>query len=155
MADHQTIDYITSVIRDVLASGGITVTVSYEDSLADGLLFNIASTDAKMLIGHQGATLYALEHIVHAIVARQLSKTGTRIFFSIDVDEYKKKRQYHLKQLAKDAIEDIKRTNNAVSLPAMSSSERRYVHMYVTEQYPHVKTESIGIDPHRHIKLSL
>lgn len=167
MADPQIIEYIQNVIRDVLQHGGIEARVEYEDSLSGGLVFNILSRDAKMLIGHQGATLYALEHIIHAMVARQLNsqrsliettKEGTtdnRIFFSIDVDGYKSKRQYHIKQMIKEEVAEMKRSGNTVALPAMPKYERKFVHMYIQEQFPHVLTESMGVEPNRYIKLSL
>jgi predicted RNA-binding protein Jag len=169
MADHQTIEFIQETIRNVLDKAGIEAKVEYEDSLANGLVFNILTRDAKMLIGHQGATLYALEHIIHAMVARHLNsnrsaKNSTdsesevpdnRVYFSVDVDEYKRKRQYHIKQMIKDEIAEMKRSGNTVALPAMPKFERKFVHLYIQEQFPHVVTESLGTEPNRYIKLSL
>jgi spoIIIJ-associated protein len=163
MADHQTIEFIQNTIKEVLERAGIESRVEYEDSLAGGLVFNILSRDAKLLIGHQGATLYALEHIIHAIVARHNSKRPNgeatspeeRIYFSIDVDEYKRKRQYHIKQMIKEEVAEMKRNGNTVALPAMPKYERKFVHMYIQEQFPHVVTESLGVEPNRYIKMSL
>lgn len=167
MADHQAIEYIQNTIREVLERAGVEARVEYEDSLADGLVFNILSRDAKLLIGHQGANLYALEYLVHAIVARHLnsirspiesaesSAKDNRVFFSIDVDEYKRKRQYHIKQMIKDEVAEMRRSGNTVSLPPMPKYERRFVHVYIQEQFPHVITESLGVEPNRYIKLSL
>ena len=170
MADHQTIESIQNTIREVLQRAGVEAQVEYEDSLVGGLVFNIRSRDAKMLIGHQGVTLYALEHIIHAMVARHLSSQrvtedaphdsredlpGNRVFFSVDVDEYKRKRQYHIKQMIKEEVAEMKRSGNTVSLPAMPKYERKFVHMYIQEQFPQVTTESLGVDPNRYIKMSL
>lgn len=162
MADPQIIEYIQNTIRDVLQRAGIEARVEYEDSLSGGLVFNILSRDAKMLIGHQGATLYALEHIIHAMVARHLNSqrpeegaADNRVFFSVDVDEYKRKRQYHIKQMIKTEVDEMKRSGNTVALPAMPKYERKFVHMYIQEQFPHVTTESLGVEPTRYIKMSL
>jgi spoIIIJ-associated protein len=169
MADHQTIEYIQDTIREVLKHAGIEAQVEYEDSLANGLVFNILSRDAKMLIGHQGTTLYALEHIIHAMVARHLNsqrpveanesrevdQPDNRIFFSVDVDEYKRKRQYHIKQMVKEEVAEMKRNGNTVALPAMPKYERKFVHMYIQEQFPQVTTESLGVEPNRYIKMSI
>lgn len=174
MADHQTIEYIQNTIREVLERAGITARIEYEDSLAGGLMFNILSRDAKMLIGHQGITLYALEHIIHAIVAKHLSTlknssdvdesvvdggaaraTDDRVFFSVDVDDYKRKRQYHLKQMIKDEVTEMRRSGNAVDLPPMPKYERKFVHMYIQEQFPHITTESAGNEPNRYIRMTL
>lgn len=161
MADHQIIEYIQNTIREVLQRAGIEAQIEYEHSLADGLVFNIRSRDAKMLIGHQGNTLYSLEHIIHAMVARQLnskreqSEEDSRVYFSVDVDDYKKKRQYHIKQMIKTEVDEMKRSGNTVSLPAMPKYERKFVHMYIQDQFPQVTTESLGVEPTRYIKMSI
>lgn len=170
MADHQTIEYIQTTIREVLERADIEARIEYEDSLASGLVFNILSRDAKMLIGHQGTTLYALEHIIHAMVARHLNSqrasegasdnsaenpADNRVLFSVDVDEYKRKRQYHIKQMIKEEVAEMKRSGNTVALPSMPKYERKFVHMYIQEQFPHVTTESLGVEPNRYIKMTL
>lgn len=162
MADYQTIEYIQKTIQELLDKMTVSARIEYEDSLASGLVFNVRSRDAKMLIGRQGATLYAFEHIVHAMVSRHLasqrpegSTEDTRVFFSIDVDDYKRNRQYQLKQLVKDSVADMKRTGEDISLPDMPKVERRFVHVYIQEQFPHISTTSEGEEPRRYIKMSL
>jgi spoIIIJ-associated protein len=157
MADYQTIEQIQATIREVLERAGIQARVEYEDSLVSGLVFNIFTRDAKLLIGHQGGTLHSLEHIIHAIIAKQQSSLPLeqRVFFSIDVDDYKRNRQYHLKQMIKELVSDMKRSGKPTTLPPMPKYERKFAHMYIQEQFPHVTTESIGVDPNRYIKLSL
>ncbi len=164
MADYETIEYIQSVIKEVLERAGVQARINYEDSLVSGLVFNIQTRDAKLLIGHQGSTLYSLEHIIHAMVSRHLAKQAAesgadnrdnRVFFSIDVDDYKRNRQYQLKQLVKDEISEMKRRGKSISLPPMPKYERKFVHMYIQEQFPHIVTESMGVEPNRYIKMSL
>jgi predicted RNA-binding protein Jag len=166
MADYETIEYIQSVINEVLTRAGVQARIEYEDSLVNGLVFNIRSRDAKLLIGHQGTTLYALEHIIHSIVSRHLAhaasttpsenpSTDNRVFFSIDIDDYKRNRQYQIKQLIKDEVSNMKRSGKTSSLPAMSKYERKFAHMYIQEQFPHVTTESAGVEPNRYIKMMI
>ncbi len=170
MAEYETIDYIKSVIEGVLNKIGVQARVEYEDSLASGLVFNIFSRDAKLLIGRQGETLYALEHIIHSMVSRSLAHKEEsenpsqkdegeaqhkRIYFSLDVDDYKRNRQYQIKQLIKDSVSEMKRSGKSVDLPFMSKQERKFAHMYVQEQFPHVTTISGGREPQRFITLSL
>ena len=165
MADYQTIEYIQKTIQEFLQKMDIQARVEYEDSLASGLVFNIRSRDAKLLIGRQGATLYSLEHLIHAIVSRHLAaeqgdnaadnRADNRVFFSVDVDDYKRNRQYQLKQLVKDSVSDMKRSGQPVSLPDMPKAERKFVHMYIQEQFPHITTVSEGEEPRRYIKMTL
>ena len=159
MADYETIEFIQATITNLLDRMGINARIEYEDSLLSGLIFNIRSRDAKLLIGNKGNTLYSLEHIIHSIVSRQLSQKhpdqDNRILFSIDVDDYKRNRQYQIKQLVKDEISNMKRSGQPANLPAMPKYERKFVHMYIQELYPHVSTESIGAEPNRYIRLSI
>lgn len=158
MAEYQTIENIQATIREILEHADIQGRVEYEDSLSSGLVFNIFTRDAKMLIGRQGTTLHALEHLIHAVVAKRLSRenpTEERVFFSVDVDDYKRNRQYQLKQMIKDLVSEMKLSGKSTTLPPMSNYERKFVHMYVQEQFPHVTTSSMGTDPNRYIQLSL
>ena len=162
MADYQTIEYIQKTIQDVLEKMGVQARIEYEDSLASGLVFNIRTRDAKMLIGRQGSTLYSLEHIIHSMVSRYLSHNkpadsteDNRVYFSIDIDDYKRNRQYQIKQIVKDGVEEMKRSGNPINLPEMPKFERKFVHMYIQEQFPHVTTTSEGDEPRRYIKLSI
>lgn len=158
MADYETIKSIQDTIQEILEHATIQARVEYEDSLSSGLVFNIFTRDAKMLIGRQGVTLHALEHLIHAVVAKRLAKDspGTeRVFFSVDVDDYKSNRQYQMKQMIKELISEIKRSGKPAKLPPMMNYERKFVHMYISEQFPHVTTESLGADPNRYIQLSI
>jgi spoIIIJ-associated protein len=155
MTDYDKIEFISKTITELLSTGGIPARVDYEDSLTRGLVFNISSRDSSILIGHQGANLYALEVIVHAIVAKHFSGSENPVWFSVDINEYKKKREWHLKQLAKEAVDHLKKTGKPLTLSPMPKYERKFIHTYIQEQFPHVTTESVGVDPQRKIKLSI
>ena len=155
MTDYDKIEFISRMITDLLAAGGISARVDYEDSLSKGLVFNISTRDAKILIGHQGSTLHSLEHLIHSIIAKHFAGQENPPYFSIDVDEYKRKREWYLKQTAKEAIEQLKRTGRPLTLTPMPNYERKFIHTYIQEQFPHVTSESIGEEPYRKVKLSL
>lgn len=154
-ADYETIEYIKKVISDLLASGGFNVRVEYEQSLVNGLTFHINSNESKLLIGRQGATLQALEHLIFAIVNRHFKDSENPTRFSIDVDEYRSHRQWQLKQTVKEAVSKLKYSQEPVVLPPMPRHERKFVHTYIQEQFPHLTTESIGEEPNRSIKMKL
>lgn len=155
MTDYDKIEFISKTITELLTTGGISARVNYEDSLSKGLVFNISSRDSNLLIGQQGANLYALEIIIHAIVAKHFSGDEAEpIRFSLDVNDYKRKREGYLKLLAKEAVEKLKHTGKPLTLVPMPKYERKFIHTYIQEQFPHVTTESIGNDPYRKIKLS-
>ncbi|QQS22912.1 KH domain-containing protein [bacterium] len=153
--DYETIEYIKKTITDLLQSGGFNVRVEYEQSLVSGLIFHIKSNQSKLLIGRQGMTLQALEHLVFAIVNRHQKDSSEPVRFSLDVDEYRSHRQWQLKQTVKDAVSKLKYSKEPVILPPMPRHERKFVHNYIQEQYPHLSTESIGEEPKRSIKMNI
>lgn len=153
--DYETIEYIKKVITDMLASGGFNVRVEYEQNLVSGLTFHIKSNQSKLLIGRQGMTLQALEHLVFAIVNRHQKDASEPVRFSIDVDEYRSHRRWQLKQTVKEAVSKLKYSQEPIILPPMPRHERKFVHNYIQEQFPHLNTESFGEEPKRSIKMNI
>lgn len=153
--DYETIEHIKKVITDLLQAGGFNIKVEYEQSLAGGLIFHIKSNQSKLLIGRQGMTLQAIEHLVFAIINRYQKDSAQPIRFSIDVDEYRSHRQWQLKQVVKEAVSKLKYSKEPIVLAPMPRHERKFVHNYIQEQYPHLSTESIGQEPQRSIKLNI
>jgi spoIIIJ-associated protein len=159
MTDYDKIEQIKKTIEGVLTALGVEAHVEYEDSITKGLVFNITSQyDSYLLIGRQGATLHSLETLVHALVAKNSTRQSPEqepVFYSIDVDDYKLKREWFLKESAKGAVDQIKKTGRNVALEPMPNYERKFVHAYLQEHFPEVYTESIGEEPYRKIIIKL
>src|SRR5258708_5055817 len=115
MTDYDKIEIVKNIILELLAQCGIKANVEFEESITKGLIFNIDSPDSFLLIGRQGATLHSLQILVQALVAKRL-KSQEPFWFTIDVDDYKRKREWFLKETAKGAVEQLKRTGRSVAL---------------------------------------
>ena len=145
---------VKKIIEDILLQMSISATVTFEESVSKGLVFNIQSQDSQLLIGRQGANLHALQSLVRQIAVKQL-QSPEPIYFSVDVDDYKSKREWYLKETAKAAVQQIKRTGRGVALEPMPNYERRIIHSYLQENSPDVYTESTGLEPARRIVIKL
>ena len=145
---------IQSIIQGVLNTMGMEAIVEPEDSITKGLVFNIQARDSYMLIGRQGANLQALQTLVYAIAGKRLRDTGFPPFM-IDVDDYKRKREWFLKETAKGAVEALKRTGRQVTLEPMPNYERKLVHAYLQENFPEVSSGSVGEEPRRKILIRM
>lgn len=150
MTDYEKIEQVKQIILEILQKCGIKGDVEFEDSITKGLIFNISSPDSFLLIGRQGATLHALQVITQALAAKRFS-TDQPFWFTLDVDDYKRKREWYLKETAKGAVEQLKKTGRAVALEPMPNYERRLIHAYLQEHNSEVYTESIGQEPYRKI----
>lgn len=151
--DQQHVSTIQHIIEGVLKSMEVEARVIPEDSITKGLVFNIETPDPYVLIGRQGSTLHALEILVHAIAAKNLR--GTFVQFMIDVDDYKRKREWFLKETAKQAVERARRIGKPVALEPMPNFERRLVHSYLQEHFPNVVSDSVGVEPRRRIVVKI
>lgn len=153
--DYKVIEYIQGVITTLLTTAGFKAKVQYEHSISKGLVFNISTDSPKLLIGKQGANLQALQTIVFAIVNRHFKDNPEPVHFSIDIDDYRSQREFQLKQQVKDAVSKLKYSNEPIALPAMSRYERKFVHTYIQEQFPHITTSSSGEEPNRKIVMRM
>ncbi len=137
---------VANLIKDILNKMSVEAHVSIEQNIK-GSVFNISSPDSSLLIGQRGINLHALQVLAQGISYRKLGVTAR---FSVDVDDYKKKREWYLRENAKKALQHVKETGRSVELEPMSAHERRIIHAFLSEEYG-VETESIGEEPNRRI----
>ncbi len=139
-------EQITEILQEVLDKLGVESKIETDEGVR-GKIFNILSPDSNLLIGQRGANLAALQQVVNGIVFKKLQNIER---FVIDVDDYRRKREWYLRETAKKAMEQIKRTRRPVVLEPMSPSERRVIHAFLSEDF-NFETESVGEEPHRRI----
>lgn len=142
---------VTQVVEGVLRAMGIPATVEVEEVPHKGFVLNIAAgPQSFLLIGHRGEHLHALEVLLHSIVRKQVPAME---YFSLDVDDYRRKREWYLKETVQGAVEHLQRTGRHVGLVPMPNYERRFVHAYVQERFPGVVSESAGEGIRRRVVL--
>jgi spoIIIJ-associated protein len=150
MTDYNKIEQVKQIIENLIKSAGFEAKVDFEESITKGLVFNIFSPESRMLIGRQGGTLHAIQILAQNISAKQLPSENP-YWFTLDVDDYKRKREWFLKETARGAVEHLKKTSKPVRLEIMPNFERRFIHAYLQENCPDVVSESQGEDPYRRI----
>ena len=179
MTDYNKIEIVKNIISELLRQCGLQGSVEFEESITKGLVFNISSPDSFMLIGRQGATLHSFQILVQALAAKKLhpsndpnpepaspdpsrparaeadASQGGPFWFTLDVDDYKRKREWFLKETAKAAVEKAKMTGHAQALEPMPNYERRLVHAYLQEHNPEVESSSIDFDPYRRVVIRI
>lgn len=119
-----------------------------EKDFADTVQEGIARpSPSHMLIGERGNTLSAIEHIVKKLLKK---KYNVEEKFTLDINDYRIKRLDDLKHDIKAAAKEVRLHKKEVPLRAMSSFERRIVHLLLAE-YPDITTESTGSEPNRRV----
>lgn len=104
------------------------------------IICNIQNEESSFLIGQYGVNLQSLQHIARVIVRK---KTEEKVNFIIDVNSYRQEKSSAIEKLARDTAHQVVREKRPVVLRAMSSYERRIIHMELSKN-SQVKTESIG-----------
>lgn len=149
--NQEVIARISEVVSGIVGAMGLRARVEVEEVPHKGIVCNIMpDTDVYMLIGHRGEHIYALEVLVQSIVRKQMSDIPR---FSLDVDDYRRKREWYLKETVQGAVEHLKRVGKPVGLVPMPNYERRFVHAYVQEKYPEVVSGSVGDGARRRVVL--
>jgi len=148
---------LKEVLEDVLKRLGVAVdNISITKEANDVIYAEIFSPDSSLLIGWHGETIAALHHLVKNLIwikHPELFKESGH--FIIDVDGYRRKQKENVISLTERRIQIVRKTKEPQILPPMSPYFRRIVHMYLTENFTDVTTESVGKDDHRAVKIFL
>ena len=111
------------------------------------LLFKLESEKAALLIGKHGATLNALQQLTQLVI-NNVAKTF--ISLSIDVENYRERRQSTLESLADRMADKAVRTGRKVAFEPMPSYERKIIHNALANRID-IETYSEGSEPNRYL----
>ena len=103
-------------------------------------------SDIKHLIGRDGEVVDALQQLSRLAIQQ---KTGERSHLIVDVDGFLKRKRQHLRDIALDAVDEVRETGDSVSLKPMNSFERKVIHDTVRDEG--LRSRSHGEEPHRYV----
>lgn len=106
----------------------------------EAIEINLNTEDSGIVIGYHGDTLESLQLVLSLCIARKLGEFKR---VSIEVGEYKKKREEWLKNLAAETKDKVLSENKEIYLSDLKSWERRVVHI-ILQNDQEVVSESIG-----------
>jgi spoIIIJ-associated protein len=147
-AGDDALTYAKTVLERVV--GGIIDSATVEGRIEGGTIYlNIKGDGSGLLIGRHGQTLDAIQYIVGRIVGKQL---GEKRMVVVDTERYRERRKENLEQLAQRMGEKAKSIGRPVSLPPMSASDRRIVHLALKNDRE-IETRSEGEGGLKNIKI--
>jgi spoIIIJ-associated protein len=112
------------------------------------LYVEFSGPDTPVLTGHNGEVLNALEHIATKILRLEPEEHD---LVSFDADHFKANRDRQMRDSAAAAVERVRATGRPHSFPAMTSRERRMLHLILSESG--LPTASSGEGPGRFVVL--
>ena len=139
-------------LNDVFAAMKMTVVVNAEYKEEEKeLTIDLSGDDMGVLSGKRGQTLDSLQYLVSLVVNKD-SEEYIRV--KVDTENYRKRRQETLENLAKNIAFKVKRTKRTVSLEPMNPYERRIIHSALQND-KFVTTHSEGEEPFRHVVVTM
>lgn len=121
---------------------GLSFSVEKDNNIVN---VKIEGQDSSKLIGYRGDIINALQTVISAIANK---RTNNRVKISLDICNYKEKREETLKELARKLEKTVTRTGKKVILEPMSAYERKILHTELQGSKT-VTTYSIGEEPRR------
>lgn len=141
------------VVTEFLDQMGLTdqVTVEITFDQADKLyLISLHTNTPALLIGFHGENLAAAQ----LVLGQHLhAKLGEWVNLSLNVNDYRERRESALHALADSAVARVISTGQPHSLPPMPANERRIIHLYLAEN-AQVATTSQGEGRSRSVVIS-
>lgn len=145
--NEQLIKEAESFLQDVFAAMKLDVTI--EATYSEGTcLLDLSGKGLGVLIGRRGQALDALQYLLNLSVNRK--RAEDKIYFILDVEDYRSRREDALIKLAKGVAERAIKTRREVRLEPMSRHERKIIHT-VLQDNERVETHSAGEEPYRYV----
>ena len=138
---------IQTIIADLLSKLCIDVNeiqIIDNSDFSNGVKFVIQTDDSGILIGNDGATINAFNHLLKKIIWRKSVKTeGEKINFFVDVNDYQSQNIEKIKRQACEVAEKVSLFKRDIEMNAVNSYERMIIHSVLADN-PDVLTESTG-----------
>jgi spoIIIJ-associated protein len=130
----------------------------------DEVKIDIVGEGLGALIGYHGEILDSLQYLAYLAVnkddgedAEEGAEAGDKkpgvVKITLDIENYRKKREETLRSLAKKMAERVQKYSRPVTLEPMSPYERRIIHSAIQDMEG-VSTHSIGQENERRIVIS-
>ena len=145
------LDFIKTLVRGM----ELDATVTMEDGDDDNTLIRVDGESAGVLIGHHGDTLDSLQYLANLAANKKVAgekREYCRV--TIDVENYRAKREETLRALARRMADKVLRYKKSVMLEPMNPYERRIIHSEV-QHIEGVSTNSIGSENNRKVVMYL
>ena len=136
------IAYLNAILKN-LGCDNVEVKAAVREN---GALIILDGEGLGVVIGHRGETLDALQHLVSLAA----NNSGGYFKVTLNIGDYREKREQTLIGLATRVAEQVKRNNRNRALEPMSAYERRIIHTAV-QTIDGVNSASIGEGKNRRV----
>ena len=140
---------VRELLRRIAAHLGLRASVDVEES-EEEVRAAVSGPELALLIGRHGQTIDAVQFLCSQAAYRGQADRKRVV---VDAGGYRERRELTLRRQADQGAADAVRYRRPVELDAMSSVERKFVHLYL-EDRAEVDTHSEGDEPFRRIVIT-
>ncbi len=143
------------IVEELISSSGFHLEdVQSSFSEDDGAWwYAVRSNDSNFLIGKNGETLEAINHLVRRIIENKIKDEQIAPIITVDINNFQKKKNENLKTIAHMMAERARFFKSSVEVDPMSSYERKVIHTFL-QNAKDIKTESVGMGRDRRVVIS-
>lgn len=145
------IDAAEDFLHEVFAAMNLEVIMKIEDDAEEGCLIELSGKGLGILIGRHGQALDALQYLLNLAVNRKTM--DNKVHFTLDVEDYRRRREESLTKLAKSVAERAIKTRRDIKLEPMNRHERKIIHT-VLQDNDRIETHSAGEEPYRYVTVT-
>ncbi|OPZ20053.1 MAG: R3H domain protein [candidate division BRC1 bacterium ADurb.BinA364] len=146
-------DYVANLAREHISRLLDAMEVQAEIRTIVGpdiIKLKMRAPESAILIGRNGQTLEALQHLVN----RMVCKSGLECpFVALDIEDYRERRLARLERLARHGAREALESGQEIELDPMPASDRKIVHMTL-RSIPNIRTFSRGEEPERRVVIA-
>ncbi len=135
----ESIDRVQQELSQLLQLMGLPSKIEVE-AQGSSVRCHVSGDFAEELTGQEGKILDSLQYLLRKIIARKISE---RVRISIDVGDFREKRQDELEDQARELAALVKADGKTQVIPSLNPSERRVVHMTLQDD-KEIRSRSVG-----------
>lgn len=143
-SDDTNYDKIRSFMKEFIVNSKLDLKIVNIEKSGERYIVNVDGKDIRYLIGEKGSTLNSVEYLLSSV------KNFKNMKVVIDSNDYKKKREESLRDLARKKGKKVLDTGRNIKLNPMSARERKIIHEEISF-IKGLKTESVGEEPKRYL----
>lgn len=147
MLNQSDLEKIKKEVEEFFKKMTIDVEIESPSQFQETISINLKMEEPQILIGERGQTLLEIQYLLKAILRRKIKEN---FFIDLDINDYKKKKNEYLKDLARSIADEVSLTKKERVLSSMPAYERRIIHLEIAERKD-VTSESIGQEPERRV----
>jgi len=140
MIGYTNLETIKKTVQEFFQKTSFDIGIEFLEEKEETVYVKLKTDEPKILIGQNGQTLVEIQHLLKAILRRQIDSP---FYIDVDINNYKEKKSEYLKEIARSLADEVSISRREKELNPMPASERRIIHLELQNRQD-ITTQSTG-----------